>query len=191
MIRSRRAVWSALLLIAGLCVQLLPGQAGSAPAAADAGPAQGRVVRVIDGDTIEVLGSGNRRERVRLAGIDAPERAQPYSRHSRDALAALVAGRSVRIDGRKSDRWGRRVGNVFVDDRDVGLAMVQAGLAWHFARFAHEQAPDAALAYAQAQQLAREARIGLWAEDDPVPPWLFRTQQNNTKPAYRPDQPSK
>ncbi len=139
-------------------------------------------MRVIDGDTFELLASPDVLMRVRLAGIDAPEKSQPFSHASREALAALIAGRPVRVDGFKKDPWGRLVGNVFRDGVDVGLALISQGLAWHFKRYAGEQSPASRTAYASAENEARLARIGLWSANDPIAPWRFRAGDRRQQP---------
>jgi endonuclease YncB( thermonuclease family) len=99
----------------------------------------GRIVRVADGDTVTVLDRAKVQHRVRLAGIDAPERAQPYGARAKDHLAALVAGRQVVVEWQKQDRYGRIVGKVLLSGRDINLAMIDAGLAWHYKEYAPEQ----------------------------------------------------
>jgi len=127
----------------------------------------GRVVAVHDGDTITVLASG-RGIRVRLVGIDAPERGQPFSNASRHALEALVAGRDVRVVERGRDGYGRVLGRVYAGAVDVNAEQVRSGYAWVFRRFA----VDATLLALEAE--AKAAQRGLWRERKPVPPWTWR-----------------
>jgi len=134
----------------------------------------GKVVRVVDGDTLVVLSEGDAQHKIRLAGIDAPERGQPYGRTSKSHLSERVAGRFVVVDWQKRDRYARIVGKVVLAGEDVCLEQVEAGLAWHYKRYQAEQTPADREAYAQAEEEAREARRGLWAEPDPVPPWEWR-----------------
>lgn len=89
-------------------------------------------------------------------------------------LAAATFDRPVVVLFHKRDRYGRLVGKVLVDDRDAGLAMLNAGLAWHYLAFAKEQSSSNRRAYAQAEQAARLARRGLWVQAQPLPPWEFR-----------------
>jgi endonuclease YncB( thermonuclease family) len=145
------------------------------PAAADT--ISGRVVSVADGDTITVLDSSNTQHKIRLSGIDAPERAQPFGRKSREQLAELVAGKSVEVETDKTDRFGRSVGKVVLSGRDINLAMVVSGLAWHYKAFAKEQGAADRISYMQAEGEAREARRGLWHDLEPVPPWDFRRKR--------------
>ena len=130
----------------------------------------GRVVAVHDGDTITVLVSG-RDFRVRLAGIDAPERGQPFSNASRHALEAHVAGREVRVVERGRDGYGRILGRVYAGSVDVNAEQVRAGFAWVFRRY--EQDP---LLLALEVE-AKAAQRGLWRDAKPVPPWVWRERR--------------
>lgn len=134
----------------------------------------GRVVRVADGDTITVLDQAKVQHKVRLAGIDAPEKRQPFGQVSKRHLASLVADEMVLVEFMKRDRYRREVGKVVVGGRDVNLAQLEAGLAWHYRRYAHEQPYADRLEYAAAEAVAREAREGLWVDAQPVPPWEYR-----------------
>ncbi len=88
------------------------------------------VVHVADGDTITVLDAGKVQHKVRLAGIDAPEKAQPFGQRSRESLEDLVAGRTVIVETHKKDRYGRYVGKVILNSRDVNLEQIRRGMAW-------------------------------------------------------------
>lgn len=136
----------------------------------------GRVVRVADGDTITVLDQGHTQHKVRLAGIDAPEKRQPFGQASRQHLASLVADRTVTVETTKRDRYRREVGKVVVDGRDVNLVQLDAGMAWHYKKYAYEQPFDDRQAYASAEEAARQARRGLWLDTNPTPPWDYRQQ---------------
>lgn len=145
-----------------------------AAGAANAEELTGKVVRVADGDTITILGSGNRQHKVRLGGIDAPEKGQPFGNASRESLSSMVAGRNITVEWHKRDRYGRLVGQVIADSHDVGLVQIERGMAWHYKAYEHEQQPGDARAYAGAEVEARAARRGLWADPKPVPPWEWR-----------------
>ena len=138
----------------------------------------GKVVRVADGDTITVLDPGNKQHKIRLMGIDAPEKGQAFGNVSRESLASLVSGRNVVVEWHKRDRYGRLVGQVFADSHDVGLFQIERGMAWHYKAYEREQRPDDAQAYAQAETAAKAARRGLWADPSPVPPWELRRARN-------------
>ena len=134
----------------------------------------GKVIRVSDGDSITVLDSGNRQHKIRLMGIDAPEKGQPFGNASRESLASMVAGRNVIVQWHKRDRYGRLVGQVFADSHDVGLVQIERSMAWNYKQYAREQQPSDAQAYAGAEVEARAARRGLWADPRPVPPLEWR-----------------
>jgi endonuclease YncB( thermonuclease family) len=132
------------------------------------------VVGVTDGDTIIVLDGDKVQHKVRLAGIDAPERRQAFGARAQQALAAAVFRRFVVLDWKKRDRYGRLVAKVNLSDRDVGLELIAAGLAWHFKAYQGEQDPEDRTRYARAEIDARNARVGLWSDPHPTPPWVFR-----------------
>jgi len=148
----------------------------------------GRVVGVTDGDTVTVLDAAKAQHKVRLAGIDAPEKGQPFGERSKENLSRLVFGRDVRVDWHKRDRYGRLVGTVWVvspdmpcigkpdcpKNLDAGLAQLTVGLAWHYRKYAHEQEPQQRGQYAFAEEEARVKRAGLWRDPNPVPPWEWR-----------------
>jgi endonuclease YncB( thermonuclease family) len=144
---------------------------------------EGRVVAVHDGDTVTLLDGRHVQHRVRIAGIDAPERGQPFGASARDNLARLVHGRQVAAQCHKRDRFGREVCNVFVAARDVGLEQVRDGLAWWYREYAREQRPDERTRYAAAEDEARSARRGLWREPEPQAPWTWRRQNGSGRKA--------
>lgn len=128
----------------------------------------GRVVSVIDGDTIVVLDSDDHQHKVRLAGIDAPERRQPYSKDAQQHLFGLVRFGEVRVDWRATDGYGRILGDVSTARDRVNERMVRDGYAWQFRKF------DNTDELREAESQARDERRGLWKDDRPVPPWEWR-----------------
>lgn len=134
----------------------------------------GQVVGISDGDTLTLLIEGNKRERIRLSGIDAPEKKQPFGEASRQHLAGMVFGQAVTIEYNKRDHYGRIVGQVWVDGKDACLAQIEAGLAWHYKRFQLEQPLEDRLTYTRAEDAAKSARRGLWTDHAPIPPWEWR-----------------
>lgn len=102
----------------------------------------GRVVGVADGDTITVLDAGNQQYKIRLSGIDAPEKNQPFGQTSKQSLSDQVFGRQVAVETGKVDKYGRNVGKVLVDGKDANLEQIKRGLAWHYKRFENEQPVD-------------------------------------------------
>jgi len=128
----------------------------------------GRVVGVHDGDTITVLDGSNTQIKVRLDAIDAPELGQPFGQASKQTLSGLVFGKTVKLVEKKKDRWGRTVGHVIVEGKDTNLAMLDAGMAWHYRQYSKNKRLQ------QAEDEARSAKRGLWADRNPVPPWEWR-----------------
>jgi endonuclease YncB( thermonuclease family) len=136
----------------------------------------GKVVGVADGDTISVM-HGGKAERIRLYGIDCPEKAQAFGTKTKQFTAALVFGQDVTIKPKSRDRYGRTVGEVLLaDGRNVNQELVKAGLAWWYERYA---ANDTTLQELEAA--ARAAKAGLWADlgtaAPPVPPWVWRAKR--------------
>jgi len=126
------------------------------------------VVAIADGDTLTVLDDAKVQHHIRLAGIDAPEKKQEFGTKAREALAAKVFGRTVRVDLVAADRYRREVGRVFLGDRFINLEMVQDGFAWRYV------VDDKAGEFTAAQRDAREHRRGLWINPSPESPWEFR-----------------
>jgi endonuclease YncB( thermonuclease family) len=137
---------------------------------------RGRVVKVSDGDTVTLLGADNTRIKIRLAGIDAPESRMPYGHAAQAYLACLVLNKEVVAMVHKQDRYGRTVATLWIASKDLNLTMVQAGMAWHYILYAHEQTKATATAYAQAESFARSQRYGLWQDKHPRQPWIWRKE---------------
>jgi endonuclease YncB( thermonuclease family) len=135
---------------------------------------RGVAASVADGDTLTLRDGVGTQHRIRLNGIDAPERGQPFSQVARKSLDELTRGRQLVATCPKTDRFGRRVCTVRADSQDVGLALIEQGLAWHFKRYEADQSPADRAAYAEAEHHARDSRRGLWSFPDPEPPWDWR-----------------
>jgi len=133
--------------------------------------AVGKVVRIIDGDTFELLLNDRDNERIRLHGIDCPERDQPFSSKARNYLASLIFSKTVRIVRKDVDRYGRTIAMVFVKNINVNEALLSAGFAWHFKRY--DRNPQ----WAQLEKTAADQQLGLWADDSPTPPWEWRRKR--------------
>lgn len=140
----------------------------SCPATDARGRPAWRVEIVNDGDTVTCRTTEGREVRVRLVGIDAPELDQPRGREARAALAAKLGGGVVRVAGAARDQHGRLLGTLFVEDRDLNREMVADGWAWAFTGFAEDDD------LAAAESAARQARRGLWADPQPLPPARWR-----------------
>ena len=102
----------------------------------------GKVIHVADGDTITVLDDTHTQHKVRLAGIDAPEKRQAFGNVSKQSLADMVAGQSVAVEWVKVDKYGRKLGKVLVAGLDCNLVQVKRGLAWHYTKYQREQSPN-------------------------------------------------
>ncbi len=137
----------------------------------------GKVVGVTDGDTITVLDAANVQYKIRLAGIDAPEKSQAFGQRSKEHMSMLVFGKTVEVIWNKTDRYGRTIGKVIVAGQDANLDQIRAGLAWHYRAYEKEQAPADRAAYAQAETEARTRHAGLWQDANPTPPWDYRRGQ--------------
>lgn len=168
-----RVLAAALMLAAAL-------QAASAQ-----GVIVGRVVHVQDGDSV-VVQQNEHRVVVRLAGIDAPELSQAYGREAREQLTACSSGRVVVVETQGTDRHGRVLGILEANHVDCGLAQLRAGLAWHYRSYADEQSLERRHQYTTAEREARQRRLGLWQQADPLPPWRFRHGRADTEQASRP-----
>lgn len=130
-----------------------------------------KVVGVHDGDTITGLDDTKTQHKIRLDAIDAPELGQPFGQASKRALSEMVFGRDVTVIRKTTDRYGRTVGHVLIDGRDVNLAMLEAGMAWHYKEY------DRNKRLAEAEISARDAKIGLWRDGGAVPPWDWRAAE--------------
>ena len=164
----------------------------AAASAAEPARLDGRVVGITDGDTITLLDAEKAQHRIRLAGIDAPERGQPGGFRSKESLSALVYDQPVRIEWQKKDRYGRIVGKVWVASPDspcrgkpdcpmtldAGLAQITMGRAWWFRKYADEQSPEDRARYEFAEQEAQTKKAGLWRDGTAVPPWEWRAPKN-------------
>ena len=134
----------------------------------------GRVVGIVDGDTLTLLDGSKQQHKIRIAGIDAPEARQPFGQRSKENLSSLAFSKTAQADCTKRDRYKRQVCTVLVEGRDIGLEQVRAGLAWWYRKYASEQAATQRIDYEAAEAAARQQRAGLWMASDPVPPWDFR-----------------
>lgn len=137
----------------------------------------GRVVGVADGDTLTVLDASKTQHKVRLQGIDAPEKGQPFGQKSKEYLSSLVFSRVVRVEYDKLDRYGRVVGKVVLGGVDICLRQIDAGLAWHYKAYEREQSQEDRQLYSAVEEDARRQGHGLWSERQPVAPWDYRRAQ--------------
>ena len=135
---------------------------------------QGKVVSVADGDTITVLDAEKTQHKVRLQGIDAPEKAQAFGAKSKQALYEMVHGKTVQVSFEKSDKYGRILGKVLLDGQDICHQQIKAGLAWHYKKYQNQQPLADREAYRASETAAKNEKLGLWSDPRPVAPWDFR-----------------
>ncbi len=159
-----------------------PAQMSAAkPALETPGVIQGKVINLGWGDSLTVLDAQSKQHRVRLLGIDAPEKEQNFGPAARQKLSALVFGKVVSVKYQKMDRNGRPFGKVLLGATDVNLEMLKAGLAWYYANDRDLPETDRPL-YAGAEREARAAKRGLWQDETASPPWEFRQARKQMTP---------
>lgn len=134
----------------------------------------GKVVGIADGDTVTILDADKVQHKVRLNGIDAPEKKQPFGTRSKQSLSDMLFNKTVMVESDKRDRYGRELGKVLVDGMDVNLEQIRRGMAWHYKGYQRDQSPDDRQIYADTENKAKIIKRGLWSEPDPVPPWEWR-----------------
>lgn len=139
----------------------------------------GKVIGVSDGDTIIIMDNTNTQHKIRLAGIDAPEKSQAFGSASKSSLSDLVYGKQVDVEWSKRDRYGRAVGKVMVNGVDANLEQLKLGMAWFYKHYENEMSLENRLEYAAAEEYARLNKLGLWTDDNAVPPWDFRKQKKS------------
>ena len=138
----------------------------------------GKVVGVHDGDTLTLLNSQKNAIKVRLAEIDAPELRQPYGQKSKQYLSSLVFNKAVYIKVVNVDRYGRTVGRVYFQGRDINREMIASGMAWVYRQYLKDKS------LLDIEEVAKSKMVGVWSlsDKDNVPPWEWR---KNSKPRNR------
>ena len=127
---------------------------------------EARVVKIIDGDTVQVLSASKEKIKIRLYGIDAPEKKQAYGKVSRNALADKIAGNIVKVSPNGKDRYERELAKIYLGNEDINRYMVRNGFAWAFIKYSKEYAGD--------EIYARNNKLVLWLSINPTPQWIFR-----------------
>jgi endonuclease YncB( thermonuclease family) len=131
----------------------------------------GKVIAVTDGDTIKVVHDGNI-EKIRLSDIDCPEKSQPFGNQAKNFTSSMVFGNTVIIHSRGTDRYERTIGDVLLPNgTDLNRALVKNGFAWWYQRYSKDES------YRQLEASARNQRIGLWQDVNPLPPWIYRKME--------------
>jgi endonuclease YncB( thermonuclease family) len=136
----------------------------------------GRVVGVSDGDTVTVLTAENRQFKIRLSGIDAPEKKQPFGARAKETLSRQIFGQPVTVEWFKTDRYGRILGKIEIDGVDANLEQVREGSAWVYTQYLRELPVADRKLYLEAERQAQDAHRGLWRDADPEPPWQWRRE---------------
>lgn len=128
----------------------------------------GKVIKIADGDTFTMLFDNGFEVRVRLNGIDSPEKKQAFSNRAKQALSEMIFSKNVRVYYDNKDRYGRVLGEVFIGSLSINQEMVKRGMAWHFKRYSDDET------LARLELEARKNRVGLWVDSNPIAPWEFR-----------------
>jgi micrococcal nuclease len=125
----------------------------------------GYVIKIVDGDTYDILLADKTQKRIRMEGIDAPEKGMPFYRVSKDYLSSLCFNKTVNVQVTGND-GNRLIGFTYLEDgTELSHAMIAAGLAWHFIKY------NADHGLARLETKARRKKIGLWSDKNPMPPW--------------------
>ena len=129
----------------------------------------GKVVKIADGDTFTLLVNNHDQVKVRLDGIDAPEKKQAFGNKAKQYLSSMIWGVPVTVKVLKKDRYGRSIGKVSTAKvKDVNLEMIKAGYAWHYKEYNKDKS------YASAENNARKRKLGIWKDKNPIKPQVFR-----------------
>ena len=136
----------------------------------------GKVVHVADGDTLTILNVENKQTRIRLYGIDAPEKAQDFGNVSREHLAGLVAGKTIEVTVVDVDQYGRSIGRINIDGKEVAEEMLKEGMVWVYTAYC--KIPECKH-WKELETQAKTAKIGLWSNPTAKEPWLWRKERRN------------
>ena len=128
----------------------------------------GLVVKIVDGDTFDLLTKDKNTLRIRMNGIDCPERKQDFYQSAKNALAGYIFNKEVKLVITGRDRNKRIIATVYRKGENINLSMIRNGYAWHYKKYSTDSV------YANAEEQARLARRGLWRMDHPIAPWDFR-----------------
>jgi micrococcal nuclease len=134
----------------------------------------GRVVAVADGDTFTLLVNGNRQQKIRLHGVDCPEKKQDFGQVAKDFTSKQVFGKTVTVRPTDTDRYGRTIAIVLLADQiSLNELLLKKGLAWHYTQY--DKNPQ----WKSLEQIARKKKVGLWQQPNAVAPWSFRHDKRN------------
>ena len=165
--------WLVILAIIGIAAM----ESGQIPALtpSTATRTEVQILSVVDGDTIKVR-TDSGQLKIRMAGIDAPERDQPFGTQSQAMLTDYLASGNIQLAEHGTDNYGRTLATVYVGDRNINLLMVQSGGAWMYRKY--NDSPD----FVSAEAVAKQTKAGLWATTFhvPVAPWIWRETKRKT-----------
>ncbi len=131
---------------------------------------------ITDGDTVKLLTKDSTLIKVRVANIDCPERKQPFSKRAKQFTSDAIFGKEVKLEYLKKDRYGRSVGHVIYNDNlNLGKELLKNGLAWHYIKYSQDTI------YQGLEYKARKEKIGLWQDQNALPPWDWRDKKRNNK----------
>lgn len=132
----------------------------------------GKVVKIADGDTITILTKENSQIKVRLHGIDCPEKSQDFGNRAKQFTTVMSIGKTVSVQIVNKDRYGRTVGRVFLaDGKMINKELLKAGLAWHYKKF------DKSEEFASLENYAMLKKLGIWSIKNPIAPWDYRKKR--------------
>jgi micrococcal nuclease len=132
---------------------------------------EGTIIRVVDGDTYVFL-TATGSLTVRMLGIDAPERDQPFSKESAEFLSKYLNKQATtKVNG--TDKEERSVGTLFVNSRDINLLSIKGGYSWHYKRYSDDKD------YAEAEEYAQKNKLKIWSLPNPIPPWTWRQRRTS------------
>jgi endonuclease YncB( thermonuclease family) len=179
MINFTMRIWlTSILVVSGLAL---------AQPQMDKSDFEGWVITVLDGDTIRVLDGSNRITRIRLKSIDAPEKNQPFGEESRKYLASMLIGQEVKVKAGRTDGEGDILGQIWLRPKncsnckktvDANLTQLVAGMAWWSSKFAKQQSKQDRRHYESAEAEAKQDKLGLWSNPEPVAPWTWRERES-------------
>lgn len=132
-----------------------------------------KIISIPDGDTLNIINGSNKKIKIRLYGIDAPEITQKYGKASRDYLRKIVKNKHLTYKIHSKDDYGRVVATLYGDNKDLNYEMIKAGLAWHY-RYYYKSKK-----YAEAEKNARKQKLGLWKGSNPQAPWDYRRENKS------------
>jgi micrococcal nuclease len=133
---------------------------------------EGKVVGITDGDTFKLLVQDSILHRIRVANIDCPEKKQPFSAKAKQFTSDAIFGKTIKVKVLSTDRYGRYIGvTTYNDSLILNRELLKNGLAWHFVRYSNDMTLE------ELELTARKKKIGLWQEENPIPPWEWRANK--------------